>query len=138
MAESNMTLEQFDRICENLETTHYGLLKLCRDEKFKSETSFRNLKRDNEILEKRYTHAREMQLDYLEDKLREVSFDESRDKEVIDKVNVGGNAVSRDRLKADTLKFILSKLRSTVYGNKVELTHKGEINIPNLPDIGNR
>jgi hypothetical protein len=74
----------------------------------------------------------ELQLDYLEELLREVSFEGFNDSEVIDKVNIGSNFVARDRLKADTLKFILSKLRPHKYGNTLKIEHKGEPRIFNL------
>lgn len=127
-----MTLEHFELICSELEESWEGLLTICKKYGYESRTPFHNFKRDNEELENRYARAREKQLDYLEELLREVSFNETRDREVVDKVNVGGNAVARDRLKADTLKFILSKLRASVYGNKVEVTNIGEPRIFNL------
>lgn len=130
--------EIFENICYELERTYFGLLSICKKNGQASETPFRKYMKGNEEAEKRYARAREKQIDYLEDLLREIVFDESRDSEVIDKVNIGGNAINRDRLKADTLKFILSKLRLSVYGNKVELTHKGELSIPQVPDIGTR
>lgn len=127
-----MTEEDFEKICYDLERTHLGLLSLCKNHGYNSETPFRNYMRGNEDAEKRYARAREKQIDYLEDLLRELVFDESRDADVIDKVNIGGNAVARDRLKADTLKFILSKLRPSVYGNRIEIEHKSEPRIFNI------
>lgn len=127
-----MTSEHFEAICQDLEESWEGLKTICKRYGYNSRTPFLNFKKDNEERENRYARAREMQLDYLEELLREASFDESRDAEVIDKVNVGGNAIARDRLKADTIKFILSKLRSTVYGNKVEVTNIGEPRIFNI------
>jgi len=119
----SITKEQFNKICEGLETSHKGLLHFCQLQGFKSETPFRNLKKDNEELEKRYARAREMQLDYLGDLLIELSFDGSGDREVNQGVNVGSNSIARDRLKADTLKFVLAKLKANVYGAKVEVTN---------------
>jgi hypothetical protein len=127
-----MTAEDFKSICEEIEESWEGLTTICRRHGYNSRTPFHNFKKDNANLENRYARAREKQLDYLEELLREVSFNEDRDRDVIDKVNVGGNAVARDRLKADTLKFILSKLRAGVYGNKVEVTNIGEPRIFNI------
>jgi hypothetical protein len=80
----------------------------------------------SELNEERYTRAREKQLDYLEDLLREVSFDNGKDSLVDGNVNLGSNSIARDRLKTDTLKFILSKLRPQKYGTKIEHTIKSE------------
>jgi len=110
-----------------------GLLHVCRSHGLNTESPFRNYMKNNEEAELRYARAREKQIDYLEDLLREVSFSSSNDYEVIDRVNVGGNAIARDRLKADTLKFILSKLRPSKYGNKIEVTHKEQPLFPDTP-----
>lgn len=127
-----MTLEHYEAICKDLEETYLGLLPLCRSYGYKSRGTFYELHDSSEELADRYTRAREKQLDYLEELLREVSFCEKQDKEVIDKVNIGSNAIARDRLKADTIKFILGKLRSHKWGQKVEVTHVGEPRIFNI------
>lgn len=130
-----MKPEDFEAICFTLERTHKGLLSICQDHGYNTESPFRNYVNGNEEAELRYARAREKQIDYLEDLLRELVFDESRDADVINKVNIGGNAIARDRLKADTLKFILSKLRPSVYGAKVEINHTGEPRVFNInPD----
>ena len=120
------TPEIFEAICYDLERTHKGLLSICKQHGLNTESPFRFYLKEVEGAELRYSRAREKQIDYLEDLLKEIVFDESRDSEVIDKVNIGSNAVARDRLKADTLKFILSKLRPHVYGNKIEIQHNVE------------
>jgi hypothetical protein len=67
-----------------------------------------------------------LQLDYLEELLRETAFNESKDSEVDFKVNIGANHIQRDRLKVDTLKFILGKLRNKKWGDKLDVTSNGE------------
>ena len=127
-----MNSEIFESICTDIEETWEGLATICKRYGFNSRTPFNNFKKDNVELENRYARARECQLDYLEELLREVSFNELEDKEVIDKVNIGSNSIARDRLKADTLKFILGKLRSNKWGQKIEVTNIGEPRIFNL------
>jgi hypothetical protein len=120
-----MESKTFEDICLEIETTYLGINTLCK----KHGTSwgaFRNyLNKSDENLT-RYVRARELQLDYLEELLRELVFEDKKDKEVIDKVNIGSNFIARDRLKADTLKFILSKLRPHKYGTKIEIDDKRE------------
>ena len=74
----------------------------------------------------RYMRAREKQLDYLEELLRETSFDSSKDAETAGTINLGTNHIQRDRLKVDTLKFILGKLRARKWGDKIDVTSDGE------------
>jgi hypothetical protein len=121
-----MEAELFEKICSDLERTHLGLLSICRNNGLATENAFRNHLKKSELNEERYTRAREKQLDYLEDLLREVSFESSKDSLVDGTVNLGSNSIARDRLKVDTLKFILSKLRPQKYGTKIEHTIKSE------------
>jgi len=121
-----MTEEVFENICKSLENSWKGINTLCRENGFESASSFYYLKNSNQQALERYTRAREIQLDYLEELLQELVFQEKRDKEVLGTVNIGANAINRDRLKADTLKFILSKLRPSKYGNRIEVNLKSE------------
>lgn len=126
-----MNEQLFEDICLEIETSWRGIASICKD-KNTSWGSFRNFLNKSESNLTRYTRARELQLDYLEELLREVSFEGLNDADVIDKVNIGSNYVARDRLKADTLKFILSKLRPQKYGNTLKIEHQTEPRIFNL------
>jgi hypothetical protein len=114
--------EVFESVCLELEESWKGLIEICKNKGTAKSTFHKYMEGNKEAMD-RYARARENQLDYLEDLLRELVFDETRDSKVVGNVNVGTNHIARDRLKADTLKFILAKLRSNKYGNKVELTH---------------
>lgn len=76
-------------------------------------------------VDKALKFAREMQGDYFASRILTVSRgDHRKDVEgviVDDKV-----AVMRDRLEADNLKFICSKMFPRLYGEKVDLTTDGE------------
>ena len=74
----------------------------------------------------RYARAREMQIDFLEDLLFKIAMDERGDGDVVDRVNIGSNMVARARLKVDTIKFVLAKLRSHRWGDKVDVTSNGK------------
>lgn len=127
MATNNkMTPEKFEAICLELEETHHGLLHLCKKQGFNSRRYFHDFKNEDEARHDRYVRAREAQLDYLEELLRESSFDGSKDGETAGTINIGSNHIQRDRLKVDTLKFILGKLRARKWGDKIDVTSDGE------------
>jgi hypothetical protein len=71
-------------------------------------------------------------LDYLEELMIQISMDERGDMSVEDRVNLGGNVVARARLKVDTIKFVLAKLRANVWGAKIEVNHTSEPRIFNI------
>lgn len=116
--------EDFEKVCKAIETTHKGLHSLCKE--FGINYQFLREALDISDNYTRYTRAREAQLDYLEELYLTLVFEESRDSEVIGKVNIGSNHINRDRLKADALKFVLSKLRTHVWGDRIEVTTKEE------------
>lgn len=120
-----MTQEQFEAICNEIEGTWEGLSIICPRHEV-SRRSFFDYKDKNEEAMHRYVRAREKQLDYLEDLLVQISMNDKKDILVDGTVNLGSNSIARDRLKADTLKFVLSKLRSNVWGTKIEHTIKSE------------
>jgi hypothetical protein len=120
-----MTAEQFEAICNEIESTWEGLSIICPKHNV-PRSSFFDYKDKNPDALDRYARAREKQLDYLEDLLVQISMNDKKDSLVDGTVNLGSNSIARDRLKADTLKFVLSKLRSNVWGTKIEHTIKSE------------
>jgi hypothetical protein len=121
-----MDNEIFELVCTELETTWEGLTTICDRHKVKR-TTFLSFKDKEKERVDRYARARELQLDYLEDLLMKETMDNTNDSEVIDRVNLGSNHVARARLKVDTLKFVLGKLRSHTWGDKTKI--EGTLNL---------
>jgi hypothetical protein len=121
-----MDNEIFELVCTELETTWEGLTTICDRPKVKR-TTFLSFKDKDKDRVDRYARARELQLDYLEDLLMKETMDNANDSEVIDRVNLGSNHVARARLKVDTLKFVLGKLRSHTWGDKTKI--EGTLNL---------
>lgn len=123
MAEMNEQL--FEDICKEIEETWEGLSVICPRHEV-ARRSFYVFKDANEERLHRYARAREMQIDFLEDLLFKIAMNEKGDSEVVDRVNVGSNMVARARLKVDTVKFVLAKLRSHRWGDRVDVTSNGK------------
>jgi len=121
-----MDNEIFELVCTELETTWEGLTTICDRHKVKRTTFLAFKDKEKERVD-RYARARELQLDYLEDLLMKETMDNANDSEVIDRVNLGSNHVARARLKVDTLKFVLGKLRSHTWGDKTKI--EGTLNL---------
>lgn len=117
---AKVTPEIFEAICSDLETTWEGLVAL--SEKYSIERrAFYHFRDESEENLHRYTRAREKQLDYLEELMVNISMNRTEDLKTDDRVNVGGNAIARARLQVDTIKFVLAKLRSHVWGDKTKI-----------------
>lgn len=120
-----MTEEQFESVCKEIESTWEGLSTICPRHNV-GRTTFYEFRDSSIERANRYARAREKQLDYLEELILKISMDSSNDLATDDKVNLGSNVVARARLQVDTIKFVLAKLRSNVWGAKIEHTIKSE------------
>jgi len=96
-----------------------GLLKICKDEGMPSRATLYRWLETHSGFRDRYARAREAQMDYYAELIREVAFDSPGDIFIEDGKAVADHArVQRDRLKVDALKWIASKLFSRQYGDK--------------------
>jgi hypothetical protein len=83
-----------------------------------------------------YAHARTRGYQLLADEIIEISDDSSGD--VIDTDNgqkANAEFVARSRLRVDSRKWMLSKMLPKVYGDKLDLSHSGEIGIKRIERV---
>jgi hypothetical protein len=119
--------EMADTICERLSDGE-SLRAICSgDEMPNRATVFRWLA-NNELFRDQYAHARDAQADALADDIVAIA-DESAQDVIVDedgKERVNQEVVARSRLRVDARKWVASKLKPKVYGEKVtqELTGK--------------
>lgn len=119
-----ITKQDFEKVCKAIETTHKGMHALCSELGVSFDLFRKEL--DNPESYQRYTRAREAQLNYLEEELLSLAWDIENINLVDQKVNLGNNYIQQARLKYDAVKFVLSKLRTHVWGDKIEVTTKEE------------
>ncbi len=128
-----MTLALFEKVSKEIETSKDGLDKICKRLNT-SATAYYNLRdnhKDNSLHE-RYARARINQSHYFNDLIVEVAFDDSDD----EKPFVGANHIQRDKLKIHALEMASKRANPSKYGDRVDLTTKGEkIEIPLFPDV---
>lgn len=109
-------------ICERM-IEGKGLLQICKDEDMPARGTVYRWLDSRDSFRDRYARAREAQMDYFAELIREIAFDESGDiviEQEGDKSRAVANhaKVQRDRLKVDSLKWIASKLFGRQYGDK--------------------
>lgn len=109
-------------ICERM-IEGKGLLQICKDDDMPARGTVYRWLDGRQSFRDRYARAREAQMDYFAELIREIAFDESGDI-VIEQEGGKSKAVAnhakvqRDRLKVDSLKWIASKLFGRQYGDK--------------------
>lgn len=121
---SEYSQEVADAICD-LMAEGKGLREICSREGMPGRTSVLRWLRDNADFRSQYARARIHLMDWYAEEIVRISADESGDV-IIDQDGdksrtVANHAkVQRDRLKVDTLKWIMSRLAPKRYGNNPE------------------
>lgn len=125
---------QADAICERLADGD-SLRSICAEDPFPSKSEVFRWLADpaNQGFRDQYARAREAQADALADEMLDIADDATNDwmeRQGEDKRGPGwdinGEHVQRTKLRLDTRKWIASKLKPKVYGEKVDLTSGGE------------
>lgn len=132
-------LEAMKRLCREIASTSYGVRTICDADPLlpESRTIFKwlfdeivevgqgdkNTTDTDKPLNQLYAQAKECQMMAMGDELLSITDDTGRDLlESPDGRQIGNNAaVNRDRLKADTRKWLMSKLDRRNYGDKATL-----------------
>lgn len=126
---SDYTPEAADEICQRLADGE-SLRSICLGDGMpRQSTVFRWLAAREEFREQ-YVRAREAQAEYLADQIIEIADDSANDYEMTeDGPRVNHEIVARSRLRVDARKWVASKLKPKVYGDKVEHEHGGKVSI---------
>lgn len=92
----------------------------------------------DEALATQYARAKEDQAEYMAEEMLDIADNASNDYMVKHNADgteayiLNGDHVQRSRLRLDTRKWLMSKLKPKKYGDKVALDHSGNIGIEQL------
>ena len=119
-----MTPEVCEEICQRI-TRGETLSAICRDKHMPNRTSVLKCRAENSAFALRYAQARELLLDVYADDIIMISDDGTTD--YVLKVGRNGHEyeavdqehIQRSRLRVDSRKWLLSKLRPNEYGDKL-------------------
>lgn len=127
---SDFTQDLADKICEEL-AEGKSLRTVClADDMPGKATVFRWL-RTNEDFRDQYTRAKQEAADALADEILDIADDGSNDYMTVkfgdeEREVLNHEALQRSRLRVDTRKFLMAKMKPKVYGEKLDLTTDGE------------
>lgn len=77
---------------------------------------------------RQYTRAREAQADVLADEIIEIAEHSEEDHTAFTGINV----IQRDKLRIEARKWIASKLKPKKYGDKIDMSHAGEVTLKQI------
>lgn len=115
------------QVLDIISTSDMGIVKACKKVGTSLDSVHRWIKESDENYEK-YARAREQQADLLVDQIIEIADDTTHDTIVNDKGEEFENRewVNRSKLRIEARKWKAAKLKPKVYGDKLDLTSKGE------------
>lgn len=127
---SSYTQEIADKICEQL-AIGYSIRTVCKGEDMPSVETFFRWLRSNESFREQYAHAKQEAADAMAEDLLDIADDGSNDWMEIHKKDyegwqVNGEALQRSRLRVDTRKFLMAKMKPKKYGEKLDITSDGK------------
>jgi Helix-turn-helix domain of resolvase len=123
--------ELADQICDRVANSEKGLRAIAKEFNIATSTIMKWLNEESYFSEQ-YTHAKELQADYMVESMLDIADDTSKDSIFTENgERVNSEWINRSKLRVDTRKWIASKLLPKKYGDKTDITTNGkEINIP--------
>jgi len=129
-----------DTICERLSLGE-SLRSVCeRDDTPSIATVFKWM-RENEDFLKQYARAKQESADAMAEDILDIADDSSRD--ITTKIGKDGKeyevvdneVIQRSRLRVDTRKWLMSKMKPKTYGEKLDMTSNGESIVQFINDV---
>lgn len=127
---SEYTQEIADKICEQL-AIGTSLRTVCLADEMPAIRTVFNWFRTYPDFLQQYARAKEESADAMSEEILDIADDGSNDLMTIQKGNVeyeveNKEVVNRSRLRVDTRKWIMSKMKPKKYGDKLDLTSDGK------------
>lgn len=127
---SEYTQEYGDRICERL-AEGFSLRTVCEQEDMPSIATVFAWMRKDEMFLKQYARAKQESADAMAEEILDISDNGTNDwmeKHYGEEKSwvTNGEALQRSRLRVDTRKWLMAKMKPKKYGDQLDLTSKGE------------
>lgn len=136
------TKENFNQILSEIEVSPKSLKEICDKFGTRKECFFKFLNAASQEDKNRYARSKDVQCDLIAEDMIEIADDKSED--TIIKTNEATGEtyeienkewVNRSRLRIDTRKWVLAKLKPKKFGDRVDVEHSGTIQvISHIPD----
>jgi hypothetical protein len=125
------TQELADRICEQL-ALGYSIRTVCRGEGMPSVASIFNWFRTYPEFLEQYTRAKQESSDAMAEDILDIADDGSNDymaitrKDESEAWQLNGEHLQRSRLRVETRKWLMAKMKPKKYGEKLDVVSDGE------------
>lgn len=132
---SGYTKEIGDEICERLSDGE-SLRAICRDDHMPNKSMVFRWLYEFQSFRDQYARAKEEQADTLADDILDIADDGRNDTYADDEGNkkVDFDAIQRSRLRVDARKWIASKSKPKVYGDRIQQEISGTLAVEQMSD----
>ena len=133
------TQELADEICALL-AEGLSLRSVCTDESLPDKSTVFRWLREHKEFQDQYTRAKEESADAMAEDTIDIADDGTNDYMTITKGDksyevVNGEAIQRSKLRVETRKWLMAKMKPKKYGDKLDLTSGGDKIVP-VPILG--
>jgi len=136
--------ELADRFCE-LIATGDSLRTACKSEDMPAPSTIFKWIREHDDFSKQYARATEERTEAMAEELLDIADDGSNDWMIVNRKDgsegwqLNGEHVQRSRLRADTRKWLMAKMKPKKYGDKIDMTSNGkDVVIPILGGLAQK
>lgn len=128
---SDYTKELADSICALL-SEGISLRSVCKDETLPDKSTVFRWLREHKEFQDQYARAKEESADAMAEDTIDIADDGTNDYMTITKGNksyevVNGEAIQRSRLRVETRKWLMAKMKPKKYGDKLDVTSDGKV-----------
>lgn len=120
-----------DEICEHLAIGE-SIRTVCKPKHMPAISTFFKWLREHEDFSKQYAHAKQEAADAMAEDILDIADDGTNDwvererKDGSTYVALDHEAIQRSKLRVDTRKFLMAKMKPKVYGDKLDVTSGGD------------
>ena len=125
-----------DRICAAL-ATGISLNRLCKQDDMPAPATVFRWLGENPGFRDKYTLAKQESADAMAEDILDIADDQTQD-ELLTEEGYRGNpvAVNRARLRVDTRKFLMAKMKPKKYGDRINHDHGGQVGVVEIDFTG--
>lgn len=127
-----ITVEIFNQFCDITATTYQSKKQICKSLGISDSTIDQYIRANGEIAARQYARAKDDQCDSLEAKIIELEEECMHKLDILDDPKLGNALVQAYKMQVDNIKWMLSKRRPRLFGDKIDITSNNESLIRNM------
>lgn len=127
-----ITEEQFNTFCDITATTYQSKKQICKSLGISDSSVDQYIRIIGETAARQYARVKDDQCDSLEAKIMELEEECMHKLDTLDDPKLGNAIVQAYKMQIDNIKWMLSKRKPRLFGDKVDITTDGQSLVRNM------